>query len=516
MPASAGAGLLAGEPQRLHPASPVLDLILSARQWALPIVILSFGSAGSLVAGPLLFVALAALVAWKVVAWRRFSYRLANDVLTIEQGVFQRNRREVPLGRIQQVDLQRRLRHRVLGVAIVRIDTAGGGGGAEAVLEAIADDEAHALRTLLLRRAPAAAAASGEQSESGEVDDDDGSPRGEAAPTGPPVEVASLSVRDLALAGVSGSRLAAALPIALAAWGLLFELPGDVADDVLGFLPSGTGVFVLAAIIAVPFILVTAVASSILTDYGFTLVRVGSDLHLRRGLLDQREATLSLHRIQVLRVQENLVRRALGLCAVELQSAGSGTAAEGAVSRLTIPLVRTADLDALLALVLPAAVDRPELIPAPAAARRRAWVRRVLIPAAIVVAVAAFWTITTSGWAVLAALLVVPFVIGAELTYRNLGHVATTTIVVARGGGYVRTTSLVPVAKTQSTRLRSTWFQRRVGLATLSIDVAGRGSVPRVADGDARRLVLLRHEALNATAARADEDLVRRRARGAA
>jgi putative membrane protein len=273
---------------------------------------------------------------------------------------------------------------------------------------------------------------------------------------------------------------------------------------------------VLAALVAIPFILVAAVASSILTDFGFTLVRVGSDLHLRRGLLDQREATLSLQRIQVLRVHENLVRRALGICAVEMQSAGSGTAAEGAVSRVTIPLVRTAKLDELLGLVLPAAVDRPELIAAPPAARRRAWVRGVLVPATVLLAFVAFWVITESAWAAVAVLVIAPLVVGAELAYRNLGHVATSTIVVARGGGYVRTTSYVPVAKTQSTRLRSSWFQRRVGLATLSIDVAGRGRVPTVADGDAGRLVRLRHDALNATVAKADEDLVRRRARGAA
>jgi hypothetical protein len=41
---------------------------------------------------------------------------------------------------------------------------------------------------------------------------------------------------------------------------------------------------------------------------------------------------------------------------------------------------------------------------------------------------------------------------------------------------------VVPAAKAQSARVRSTFFQRRAGLATLLVDVAGGGAVPRVTD----------------------------------
>ncbi|CAN5524089.1 PH domain-containing protein [soil metagenome] len=511
-----------GEPRRLHPSSPVLDLIVSARQLLFPIVVLAFGSARSLVVGPLVLVAIAALVGWKVLAWSRFTYRLDGDVLTIEHGILQRSRREVPVSRIQQVDLRRRLRHRVLGVAVVRIDTAGGGRGAEVTLEAIADEDAAALRVALLGRARAAGAVVatdqdevvGEEPGPSEVPTPSvgGAPGSPTPPNGSPEVVATLSTADLALAGVTGSRLVAGLALVGAGFGLFSELPSAITDSVGDAAPTGALAVAIVAVLAIPVLLVAAVGSSILTDHGFLLVRVGTDLHLRRGLLDQREATISLHRVQVVRVHENLLRRALGLAAIQLQSAGSGTEAEGAVSRLTIPFVRRHDVARLLDAVLPHATDHPPLVPAPPVARRRSWLRHA---APVLLVAAVLLVATRHPLALLVLVLLAPALAVGELAYRNLGHVATSTLVVARNGSLVRETAFVPVAKAQSTRLVSTPFQRRLHLATLHIDVAGRGGEPKVTDGDASRLAALRRGALHAKAARADEDAVRRQAAAA-
>src|SRR6266545_4236845 len=74
-----------------------------------------------------------------------------------------RAHRLLPFDRIQQVDLVRKPLHRLLGVATLRVETAGGSGGSEADLEVIALAEAERLRATLLRaraaaRAPGAAA----------------------------------------------------------------------------------------------------------------------------------------------------------------------------------------------------------------------------------------------------------------------------------------------------------------------------------------------------------------------
>jgi putative membrane protein len=66
--------------------------------------------------------------------------------------------------------------------------------------------------------------------------------------------------------------------------------------------------------------------------------------------------------------------------------------------------------------------------------------------------------------------------------YRNLGHATREGFLYARVGVAIRVTTAVPVAKAQSGSVRSSLFQRRAGLATLHVDIAGGGPTPRVHD----------------------------------
>jgi putative membrane protein len=137
-------------PRRLHPVTPVLDLVVQVRQLALPIVILALGGAQGAIGVGTILVLVGVVLGLRVLRWTRYSYRIDGDALRIEEGVLRRTRRTVPLARIQQVDVQRALRHRVASVAALRVDTAGGSGGAEATLDVISLDEAERLRRVLL------------------------------------------------------------------------------------------------------------------------------------------------------------------------------------------------------------------------------------------------------------------------------------------------------------------------------------------------------------------------------
>src|SRR5215217_7084151 len=71
--------------------------------------------------------------------------------LRLEEGVLSRQLRAVPFDRIQQVDLVRKPLHRLVGVATLRVETAGGGSAAEVDLDVVTLAEAQALRSVLLR-----------------------------------------------------------------------------------------------------------------------------------------------------------------------------------------------------------------------------------------------------------------------------------------------------------------------------------------------------------------------------
>jgi len=472
-PAAAGEPWL-GRAQRLHPLSPVFLAVREGRRlWPIALLVLARRELW------LLLLAASVMVAVVVAEWLRRTYALDSSAMRIEEGVLARRRRLLPFDRIQQVDLVRKPLHRLLGVATLRVETAGGSGGSEADLEVIALAEAERLRATLLRARAAAVQA----------------PAGTAAGIEPtparPAErvLVRLSPGQVALAGLTSMRGVAALAV----FGWVFqEAPRSLIDrltsrfDPQALAPSTPPALALAGLLVVALLLGLAAASSLVTDFGFVLARGGDNLVVRRGLLERREAVIPLARVQVVRVDESLLRRWLGFAAVRIQSAGRAGHGDATANHLTVPILPTARIDQLLGELLPGAAPVPALLRPPPAARRRAIVRRVVPVLAVAVVLAvALWPLdglAQRAGVVVAFAAALLAVLAGEAAYRNLGHARHDGFLSARRGALNRSTAVVPVAKAQSVRVRSSFFQRRAGLATMLVDVAGGGAVPRVTD----------------------------------
>ncbi|OWY58774.1 hypothetical protein B7486_78170, partial [cyanobacterium TDX16] len=80
--------------------------------------------------------------------------------------------------------------------------------------------------------------------------------------------------------------------------------------------------------------------------------------------------------------------------------------------------------------------------------------------------------------------------------YRGLGLGRVDHLVATRTGSLVRTTWLVPDARTQSVRVRRSPFQRRHDLGTVHLDVAGLRQAARVVDRPEPRCTALAVEVL--------------------
>jgi putative membrane protein len=458
-----------GGPRRLHVLSPVFFAAGHARRlWPVAIAVLAGRRLWLLGLGAVV------LLAWTTLEWLRSTYRVEGGALRLEEGVLARKLRVIPFDRIQQVDLVRKPLHRLLGVATLRVDTAGGGGAAEVDLEVVRLREAQALRSRLLR-ARAGAAAGGEEAAAA----------AEAAP--PERALLRLSVGEVMLAGITGTRAAAVL-VVLGPLSQLADWFPSLSDWLLRrFNPESVAPTTPAAVLAVAVLAVAvwlglAAASSVVTDFGFTLATSAGDLVVRRGLLERREAVMPTARLQVVRVDESLLRRALGLASIRIQSAGRSGGSDETASRLTIPILPRSEVNRVLGELLPGAAPLPALRTPPPAARRRAMRRGVVMSAPLVLAVAAvLWALSRP--AAPAALLLVPLaVLGGLAAYRSLGHDRRDGFLYARQGAAIRVTAVVPVAKAQSGSVRSSVFQRRAGLATLHVDVAGGGPTPKVLD----------------------------------
>ena len=457
------------EPRRLHPLSPVVTV---ARN---PIGV-GFAAALAVTTGDVIFViALAAMAAGAVIGHLRRQWWFDGSTLHLRSGLLAIHERSLAADRVQQVDLREPLVARMLGLSVVAVESASGSAGSDIELGSLEVDEARRLRQAIL-------AARAVEAEAGE-------PRVGPSPAdldaemddafAEPAPVATLPFSELVLAGVIGAESMAG-GMAAAAGAVFFGLD-LIGSDPDRFTITGPA---MAAALFVAFLavaVVAAVASMVLGYAEFSVTKRHGEIRLRRGLLERREESTPVRRVQVITLTETPPQRALGRVAIRLRSAG--TPGKESAGRLRIPLWCRVDTARLLEELAPG-VGRTadaELEPAPRAARRRAIVRRALVLSLPLAALLAAAAAANPWWAIPAGLLLATAVPWGLAAYRALGLARSAGVVVARRGALIRRTDLTPEAKVQSTRVRSTPFQRRVGLATLHLDVAGTDAV-RVLD----------------------------------
>jgi putative membrane protein len=468
------------ESRRLHGFTVVSQTLRLARQLILP-AILGGASIGGDLAGSVLWILLILSLPSLVLAtaqWIVFRFGIEGNDLVIDSGVLLRRRRVIPLDRVQNVDLAQSAMERLAGVAELRIETASGGQETEASLTVLSIADARAVQAeLLARRASArrAAAADG----------------GEALAPPPDRVLLRLSPLDLAVAGATANEaglIAAGLATMLELVGRVgaLERTADWIDDAFD-IGAGLGVVGAAGLIvlvALGFLVLgwlVSIVATVVRFHGFTLTRIGDDLKREYGLFSRHQSTVPLERVQAARVEETLLRRAFGLAAVKVETAGAGPRDRrgGGRAETYVPIARRADVGRLLREVFQDARFEGVALEAVAPASRRRELARIEIGIlAVVAALTAFL-----GRELLAALLLLgPGWLLASARYRARGWARADGYVLARDGVLTRMTWIVPERKIQTLHLNETPFQRRWDLGTLRIDTAGRGRDARVVD----------------------------------
>jgi putative membrane protein len=467
-------GPLEGEPARLHPAA----LGVWFGRSLLSIIVLV------VVAGMIPVVGVAiigAVILWLGARYLRFRWRLEPDAVVIEEGLIIRKRRMIPRDRIQTVDLKRGVLHRVLGVVEVRIEAIGGG-QTEGALAALDPALAERLRrTLLSRRAVGAPPESAPEEGEGEEE--------VWARVGPGA---------LVMAGLTGGRVG----VVAAVLGFLSQIGPQtwfeqLADEALGRMPDPTLAEGLQALILLGFLAFLAafalsVAATVIAHWGFTLSSADETLGVRRGLLTQHRDTVPLHRIQAVRVEENLIRRLLGLGAVRAVVAGRAGSGGSDAGGLLLPVGSAQE--AFLVARRAAGVEGegpPRLTAMPPRALRR---RRVRALAAALLAGVGAGLVAGARWdgsawivaalAFLACLL--PAWRLAASAYQGLGWADHGGYLVVREGVFNRRTTFIPTERLQVLETRANPFQQRAGLSSLYLRVARPilDSAPRALDLD--------------------------------
>ena len=456
---------MSSEPRHLHPAAMLIDAIKTIRRWVSAFVIPGIAVLASrgfsmrtitlIFFGALVAAALAGL--WGFLSWRATTYEISGGAFRLRQGVVQKNERTIPLEHVQSVDTVQGIIQRFFGIVEVRVETAGGGTSEpDASLSALDRVEAEALRREIegSRREPV-----------------------EAEEAAGPTVLLRLGTRDLLIAGATSGQIGVAFSL-IAVVSQLFDdlLSESFAQSLLEALAPRS---VTAALLLIgafgAFAWLLAIGGTVLAHTGFTLSRDGDFLYIKRGLLERREATIPLARIQAVRVVEGLLRQPFGLATLRVESAGYGEAS--GVSTPLFPLLPRKEAYKLLLDAAPEFAVAPTLNPLPARALRR-YVIRATVP--VLLLTAAFVLVSSlafdlAAWGFAALLLVSLAAVYGWLRYRAAGWAFEDERLVTRFRHLARSTAIAPRRRLQSRDVIRSPFQRRARLATFRTQVASGG-----------------------------------------
>ena len=482
--------------RRLHPLSAVLRVGRAALQGAF------FGFfAGTAATGALglpfpavtVLVPLGALLAAAVSALRylRFTYEIDGETLRVESGVFARQSREIPLGRIQNVDTTQGVVNRLLGLTVVEFETAGGS-ATEATLDAVDGAEADRLRRLVRAHDRDRSDGPASRDAADETESADDALTETQASTDPAAEVlfafswrdlltyAVVSIRPAApVLTVIGLPLGSDLVVALLEFNLrVLAMNGQLGLPLLGDTATPR-LTALALLTLAEFVVAAVLVSVVLTVveyHGFALTREADDLRYERGLIRRYSGTIPLEKVQTVSVRENVLMRRLGYATLVVETAGYGPQRSQSSRGVAVPMAPRDAVYDLARDIQPFGdlhFDRP-----PGRARRRYVVRFGLVVAVVVgIAYALDTRLLETGWwwAALGLFLLVPP--AAHLRWRHRGYDLTDDAIATRTGFWRRTTRIVPYYRIQTVFVRRSLFQRRRRLATLTADTASSSSL---------------------------------------
>lgn len=427
-----------------------------------------------IVAGAFLaIVAGGVLLGW--LSWRFSRFRITPGQVEMRTGWLFRQHRQVPIERIQAVEISRPLLAQLTGLAQVVVQSAGGG-DSQLKLAFLSRERADSVRDHILTLADRSDERPSREGElelgvGGITGSESVTAEGGLAPPGEHTAYGGPRSEGREVLAVPNGRLfvATILHGSTIVLGAIVILAGSaLAGSALGDWGWAVGLAGgLPALLPPALAVAVGRVKELLKHGNFRLSDLGRSVRIRHGLTDQRATTIPLHRVQALKITQPLWWRPLGWWRADVNVAGVKADDDNPFAQTALLPVGTLE-EALRVLTL---VD-PML----------SW--EDLERAALADGEEGGWRLVSPR-----ARWLDPF------SWRRKGYAVTGHGVLVRDGRWRRTVTVAPHARVQSITLQQGPLERRLDLAGVTL-VSTPGPVRVVIDhlSAADALVLLHEE----------------------
>jgi putative membrane protein len=257
---------------------------------------------------------------------------------------------------------------------------------------------------------------------------------------------------------------------------------GQIADNLPQDTPLLTSwaLIPLGVVAALLLIRILGVGWYLLRFHGYQLERIGEDFHLSCGLLTKVSATVPRRRIQFISIHRTPLLRLMKMASIRIETAGgAGNQNEDAAATVTrrwfVPIIPEALVAGLIGQLRVGFELDESTVPwqcvSPRAGRR---LIKLCIIGAILATIVGL--LITRPWGWLLGVVCLPlFVFWSRRHLKILAFARVDDGFAFRSGVWTRKTSVTFLDRIQTLDLKESLFDRRWGMATLSIDTAAAG-----------------------------------------
>lgn len=437
------------EPQHLHPFS-IFILILNfiKKSWRdlLPALI-GIGIAGSswINFWLILPVVLVGIV-FAILYWWRFTFAIQDEQLIIEKGIFSRTSIQIPKQKVQVMDTQSSLLQQFLGLETLSIETAGTDENAKLI--GIKADVSTGIQMAL------------RNTQKSNVDTLELTIEQKDTYTSYSLSNYQLFVH--AVSSKSVTMIMIAVFYALQFWG-----ENDSNEEIRN---RGQEVILMiedhlfaALSLFLFFSLIVAVVYSFIRYFNFSLTITNGDLLISHGLFEKKKQTIPIKRIQSFLLTKNPVLALFGQFRLFIESAG--TSARGGMGTFMVMPVLKHELFQRLFEETFTTSELPQYSVKPPIRALSKFLRRSLLFPVFVYLLARFF-VGFSDWWVLSLFIFFPL---GWISYRYSAIGISKDFVCVRSRLFIQEEAYLPIKRIQSIEMHQSWFQKRAGLASLSI-----------------------------------------------
>lgn len=419
---------------------------------------------------------------YSLIAFFKYYFYIKDSTLIVKKGVFKKTVLEIPFDRIQSINTEQNLIHRVFKVVKLNMDTAGSSGN-ELQLFALDIDLANQLSTTILK----------EKKESKISAEDQENLHLEKKKE----VIFNLTVPQLLKVGITENHFRSG-GILIFFFFYVFDSLEDVGLDIMDrtgeYVPQAQEMiqslvvvlFILLLFGAISFII--SLVRTVLRFYGLKMYRKGEGFIIESGLINKKERAAKDNKIQMVSWSQNLLQRIGGIYELLMKQASSQNA--GDVKSFKVIGLDKEDVAKTQHYVFKK--DYPELNDVPLQRIHKYYlIRRLLIWSYIFIPIILV-IIYFSKWMFLIYAIGIYglAILGSNLAFRKKKYGLGEEMLRVDGGIFGRRSTAMPIFKVQNVSLTETPFQRRRNLKTLVIYTAsGELTIPEVPTSKATELL---------------------------